>query len=187
MVYFISNQHTNKGLNPNIHVIDGIFNIKGRSTLHNLVANCTKKHVRFNKAQSIGNLEPSIDQMPQTPINSITTQKMIDEHIQPDAFTSPLCTLLGNVRESQNQLLVTFKSQFVQDETSIAITHLTKMQIDTGNSEPVSQRPYPITVKHYDWVKNAIKKLFDAQVICSSHSSWSAVSLWYPRATVENA
>ena len=33
VAYFISNQHTKKGLNPNIHVIDSIYNIKGKLTL----------------------------------------------------------------------------------------------------------------------------------------------------------
>ena len=47
--YFTSNQHTNRGLDPDIDVIDGIYNIKGRSTLHVLVANYTNKHVTFNK------------------------------------------------------------------------------------------------------------------------------------------
>ena len=74
--YFMSNQYTNKGLYPNIHVIDGIHNIKGRSTLHVHVANYTNKHVTFNKGQCIGHTEPSIDHMPQTPINGLTTQKM---------------------------------------------------------------------------------------------------------------
>ena len=56
--YFIGNEHTNKGLDPNINVIDGIFNNKGRSTLHILVASYTNKHVTFNKGQCIGNIEP---------------------------------------------------------------------------------------------------------------------------------
>ena len=112
--------------------------------------------------------------MPQTAINSLTTQKMIDEHIQPDSFTPPLHTLLGDARKSLNQLLETFKSQFAQDETSIGTTHLIKVQIDMGNSEPVLLRPYPITVKHYDWVRSEMNKLLDAQVIHNSHSSWSA-------------
>ena len=78
-------------------------------------------------------MEPSTDHMPQTVINSLTTQKTIDEHVQPDSFTPPLHTLLGDVRKSLNQLLETFKSQFAQDQTSIGTTHLTKMQIDTQN------------------------------------------------------
>ena len=73
---------------------------------------------------------------------------MKDEHIQPSTFMPPLHNLLGNVRKSLNQLLETFKLQFAQDETSISTTHLTKMQIDTGDLEPVLQRPYPIAMKN---------------------------------------
>ena len=123
MAHFISNQHTNKGLDPNIYVIDGIYNIKGRSTLYILVVNYTNSHDTFNKGQYIGHMEPPIDHVPQTPVNSIITQKMIDEHVQPDAFTPPIHTLLGNAHE---------------DETGIGTTHLTKMQIDIDDSEPVS-------------------------------------------------
>ena len=133
VVYFISNQLVNRGLDPTIHVIDGIYNIKGRSTLHILVANYTNKHVKFNKGQCIGHIKSSIDHMLKTSINSLTTQKMIEEHIQPDTFTPPLHTLPGDVRKSLTQLLETFKLQFAQDETSIGTTHLTKMQTDIGD------------------------------------------------------
>ena len=73
MRYFINNWHVNRGLDANIHVIDGIYNIKHRSTLHVLVANYTSKHATFNKGQSIGHIEPSDDHMLQTSINSLTT------------------------------------------------------------------------------------------------------------------
>ena len=33
------------------------------------------------------------------------------------------------------------------------------MQIDTGNSDPVLQKSYPMAMKHYDWVKDEINKL----------------------------
>ena len=39
------------------------------------------------------------------------------------------------------------------------------MTIDTGTSEPVSQKPYPIPMKHYKWVKDEINKLQMAIVI----------------------
>ena len=54
------------------------------------------------------------------------------------------------------------------------MTPLTSMSIDTGTTNPVSQKLYPIAMKHYDWVKNGIEKLLAAKVICSSCSSWSA-------------
>ena len=79
--------------------------------------------------------------------------------------------------KSLNQLLETFKLQFAQDETSIGTTHLTKIQIDTGDSEPVLQRPYPIAMKHYDWVRNEINKLLDAQVM--SQQPFQLVSTYH--------
>ena len=47
------------------------------------------------------------------------------------------------------------------------------MAIDTSTSDPVSQKPYPIAMKHYQWVKEEIEKLLTAKVIHTSHSSWS--------------
>ena len=60
-----------------------------------------------------------------------------------DTFTPPLHNLPGNVRKSLNQLLETFKSQFAQDETGISTTHLTKIQADTGNSDPALAEAMP--------------------------------------------
>ena len=48
------------------------------------------------------------------------------------------------------------------------------MTIDTGTADPVLQKPYPIAMKHCEWVKNEIEKLLAAKVICTSQSSWSA-------------
>ena len=71
-------------------------------------------------------------------------------------------------------LLHEYESQFTKDETSIGTTPLTSMTIDTGTTGPVSQKPYPIAMKHYEWVKDEIEKLLTTKVIHTSHSSWSA-------------
>ena len=55
------------------------------------------------------------------------------------------------------------------------------MTIDTGNSEPVSQKPYPITMNNYQWVKDEMEKLLTAKVICSSRSGWSAPIIVVPK------
>ena len=59
--------------------------------------------------------------------------------------------------------------------------HLTEMTIDTGTSEPASQKPYPIVMKHYQWVKDEIEKLLTAKVIQGSQSSWSAPIIVVPK------
>ena len=42
------------------------------------------------------------------------------------------------------------------------------MMIDTGTADPVSQKPYPIAMKHYQWVKEETEKLLAAKVIHTS-------------------
>ena len=45
---------------------------------------------------------------------------------------------------------------------------LSEMTIDTGTSDAVSQKPYPIAMKNYQWVKEEIKKFLTTKVIHSS-------------------
>ena len=92
-----------------IHVIDGNYNIPDRLSLYILLASYTNIYVRFNIGRSIGYIDPSIDHMPQTSINSLTVQKKLDEQVQPDTFIPALQTLMGDVRKSLNQLLEMFK------------------------------------------------------------------------------
>ena len=145
-------------------MLDSIYNIQAKSTLHVVVANYTHKHAMLNKGQCIGHIETSIDHIPQTAINSLTTQMMLDEPIQPDSFTPPSHTLPDDVSKSVNQQLQLFKSQSAQDETSIGIIHLTKMQTDTGYSEAVSHRPYSITIDT-SFFYITIKALLKGQVL----------------------
>ena len=74
-----------------------------------------------------------------------------------------------------------YESQFAKDETTIGTTPSTSITIDIGNSDPVSQKPYPIAMKHYQWVKEEIKRLLAAKVICTSCSSWSAPIIVVPK------
>ena len=78
-------------------------------------------------------------------------------------------------------LLQEYESQFAKDGTSIETTPLTSMTIDTGTSELVSQKPYPIAMKHYQWVKDEIEKLLTAKVIHTSQSSWSPPIIVVPK------
>ena len=106
---------------------------------------------------------------------------MISKTVTSDTFNPPHHEILPPVQNSLKLLLEEFDSQFTQDETSIGMTPLTSMSIDTGTTNPVSQKPYPTRMKHYDWVKNEIEKLLVAKVICSRCSSWSAPIIVVPK------
>ena len=58
---------------------------------------------------------------------------------------------------------------------------LTSMMIDMESSDPVLQKPFPIAMKSYRWVKEEIEKLLAAKVIHSSRSSWSAPIIVVPK------
>ena len=96
------------------------------------------------------------------------------EQVKPDVFDPPHHKLATNIQNEPDTLLKEYESQFAKDETSIGTTSCTNMMIDMGNSDLVSQKPYPIAMKHYQWVKEEMEKLLTAKVICSSRSSWSA-------------
>ena len=129
----------------------------------------------------IGHLEPPVDELTQRPINSATTQWMLPETVKPDSFTPPKYQLDATIQQQLDNLLRTFKDQFAKDEMTIGTTLLTQMSIDTGDSDPVSQKPYPVAMKHYDWVKEEIDKLLEAGVIRNSHSSWLAPIIVVPK------
>ena len=129
----------------------------------------------------IGHLEPPIDDLAQIPINSATIQRMLPETVKLDSFTPPKYQLDSTTQQQLDNLLGTFKDQFAKDETTIGTTPLTQMSIDTGDSDPVSQKPYPVAMKHYSWVKEEIDKLLEAGVIRNSHSSWLAPIIVVPK------
>ena len=96
MAYFLTDDNSTKGRDPNINIINGIHKIKGKTSVNILVSNYTNKHINFNKEQYVGHLEPTltddttIHQSEVHSTNSITLQKMIAEQVKPDTF-DPSC------------------------------------------------------------------------------------------------
>ena len=93
--YFISNEDSTKGKDPNINIINGIHNIKGKTFVNILVSNYTNKLVTFNKGEYVGYLEPTMEEIPQTTespdvptTHSITTKKN-DINVELDTFKPP--------------------------------------------------------------------------------------------------
>ena len=62
----------------------------------------------------------------------------MSEQVRPDIFDQPHHKLKTNTQSKLDALLEEYKTQFAKDETSIGTTPLTKITINTGNSDPVS-------------------------------------------------
>ena len=149
MRYFLTDDNTSRGKDPNINIISGIHKIKGKTSINVLVSKYTNKHLMFHKGEYIGHLEPAvmdtttIDQKKTHQTNIVTLKKMMAETVTPDTLNPPHHELSTAVQNDLDMLLWEYESQFAKDETSIGTTPLTSMTIDTGTSKPVSQKPYP--------------------------------------------
>ena len=55
------------------------------------------------------------------------------------------------------------------------------MDVDTGDSLPVSSRPYTLPLKHYEWVQKEIESHESAGVIIKSMSPWASPIVIVPK------
>ena len=157
MAYFITDDDSTKGKNPNSNIINDLHDIKGKTSVNVLVSKYTNKHVTFNKGEYAGCLEPAVqdsansdlpshDQEVTHSTNNVTTQRMMTEEVKLDTFHPLHHELKPSIQLKLDALLKEYASQFIKDETSIGTIPLTEMTIDTGTSDPVTQKLYPMSL-----------------------------------------
>ena len=56
------------------------------------------------------------------------------------------------------ELCEEYGEAFSKNNEDIGRTKLVKMDIDTGDSPPVSSRPYTLPLKHYEWVQREVSQ-----------------------------
>ena len=86
-------------------------------------------------------------------------------------------------REQFRQLCKEFEDIFSRDSTDIGKTSLITMDIDTGDSPPVCQKPYNLPLKHREWVQKELETLERAGVIVRSISPWASPIVIVPKKT----
>ena len=74
-----------------------------------------------------------------------------------------------------------FKDIFSVDLGDIAKTPLVEMEIDTGDSPPITQKPYTLPLKHAEWVQKELEILEKAGVIVRSVSPWASPIVVVPK------
>ena len=79
------------------------------------------------------------------------------------------------------QLCEKYKDIFSADSSDIGKTPLIKMDIDTGDSPPICQKPYNLPLKHAEWVKRELNILEKAGVIVCSVSPWASPIVIVPK------
>ena len=80
----------------------------------------------------------------------------------------------GDIHQRFQELCEKYGEAFSKHNEDIGRTKLVKMDIDTGDSPPVSSRPYTLPLKHYEWVQREIESLEWAGEIKKSMSNWTS-------------
>ena len=86
-----------------------------------------------------------------------------------------------DIRQKFEELCDEYGEAFSKNNEDISRTKLVKMDIDTGDSPPVSSRPYTLPLKHYEWVQREIESLEWAGVITKSMSKWASPIVVVPK------
>ena len=86
-----------------------------------------------------------------------------------------------DIRQKFKELCDEYGEAFSKNNEDIGRTKLVKMDIDTGDSPPVSSRPYTLPLKHYEWVQREIESLEWAGVITKSMSKWASPIVVVPK------
>ena len=91
--------------------------------------------------------------------------------------------VLDKYKEEFEKLCEEYNDIFLRDSSDIGETPLITMEIETGDSPPVFQRPYNLPLKHIDWVQKEIDTLEKAGVITRSVSPWASPIVIVPKRT----
>ena len=145
--------------------------------------------------------EIETEQTDEEEINNIEEDKifeqcdMLDDKIEVDKkfITSPAqiesqrkvklqnAPITDEDRNNFKELCNKYTDIFSRSSEDIGHTPLLKMDIDTGDSPPVCQRPYSLPLKHVEWVTKELEILEKAGVISRSVSPWASPIVIVPK------
>ena len=89
--------------------------------------------------------------------------------------------VLSEYKIEFEKLCEEYNDIFSKDSSDIGKTPLITMEIETGDSPPVCQRPYNLPLKHIDWVQKELNTLEKAGVITRSVSPWASPIVIVPK------
>ena len=84
-------------------------------------------------------------------------------------------------RQQFEELKDKYPEVFSLNNEDIGHTQLVTMDIDTGDSPPVCQKPHTLPLKHYSWVQQEIETLEQAGIIKKSISPWASPIVVVPK------
>ena len=190
---------------PNLVMIPLLHNVEGLKIhcIPCVVINLSYDNIFLSKGEVIGHMEPTTITMEELVTETSFTEVETPEEILKDKeiplekkfITSPAdverhrrvilqdAEVPEENREQFKELCQEYDDIFSKGAEDIGKTPLITMEIDTGDSPPVCQRPYNLPLKHAEWVKKELETLEKAGIISRSISPWASPIVIVPKKT----
>ena len=200
----LSDKYPQLQIIPSIHKVDNINN----NLIPFLMVNLGEDSVYLPKGHVVGFLESECIDISEIMTENMATKKEIDERynalkeksleeinlaVPSDFITSPADVEGPRKAELQDykvteeelksfkELCDKYSDVFSENSGDIGKTPLIKMDITTGDSPLVCQRPYTLPLKHAEWVKHELNILEAAGIIVRSVSPWASPIVVVPK------
>ena len=89
--------------------------------------------------------------------------------------------ITSSTRSAFDMLCEKYPKVFSKGNKDIGRTQLVTMDIDMGDSPPVSSRPYTLALEHHKWVQEEIKMLEREDIITKRMSPWASPIVIVPK------
>ena len=188
--FLFTTEHPNVIIIPMLHKVKGIKQRHIPLALLNLAEG---ESIFLKKGEILGHLEPSSIEIGEIikedwsdPVESDEGEENTKIPLEKKFITSPAevnthrkvnlqyAEVSVKYRKQFKLLCKEFEDIFSKDSTDIGKTALITMDIDTGDSPPVSQKPYNLHLKHREWIQKELETLEKAGVIVRSISPWAS-------------
>ena len=196
--FLLSNEYPELVLIPTLHNVE----VTKLECISFVLLNLSEERISLRKGEILGHLE-----VEDITVEEITTGTMYqnldmedgelscDVPLEKAFITSPAdvdthrkvklqdLEVLDHYKKEFEELCEKYKDIFSKDSSDIGKTPLITMEIETGDSPPVCQRPYNLPLKHVDWVQKELDTLEKAGVITRSVSPWASPIVIVPKRT----
>ena len=194
----LTNEYPNLVVLPMLHVVQREKHDNIPVALINLNED---EKIFLKKGEILGYLEPSPIEITEIVREECNKVGEIDEKedesipLEKKFITSPAevnthrkmqlqdAEVTEEYREKSRLSCKEFEDVFSKDSTDIGKTPLITMDIDTGDSPPVCQRPYNLPLKHREWVQKELETLERAGMIVRSILPWASPIVVVPKKT----
>ena len=196
--FLLTNEHPNLVMIPMLHRVEEIKQKCIPLALLNLAED---ESIFLKIGEILGSLEPSSIEIGEIikedwsgPVES-NEKENTEIPLERKFITSPAevnthwkvklqdAEVTAKYRKQFKLLCKEFEDIFSKDSTDIGKTPLITMDIDTGDSPPVCQKPYNLPLKHREWVQKELETLGKAGVIVRSISPWASPIVVVPKKT----